>query len=153
MTAGQSGVRVDIATAALANVLGVDLPGADAPPILTRNIGVRLRRCRGEAKLITGPGHETDTSPPRTSLLKALARAHDWNQRLIHGEARSIRQLADEAGVTEGYVRQLLPLASLAPDLVETILDGSAPSTLTLDTLMHDWPLDWAAQRAVLNRG
>ena len=31
VTAGQNGVRVDIATAALANVLGVDLPGADAP--------------------------------------------------------------------------------------------------------------------------
>ena len=65
----------------------------------------------------------------------------------------SIRQLADEAGVTEGYVRHLLPLAGLAPDLVEAILDGAAPSTLTLDTLMHELPLDWAAQRAVLNRG
>ena len=43
--------------------------------------------------------------------------------------------------------------ASLAPDITEAILDGSAPSTLTLDTLMHDWPLDWAAQRATLNRG
>ena len=153
VTAGQNGVRVDIATAALANVLGVDLPGADAPHTIKRSIRVRLRRCRGEAKLITGPGHETDTSPPRTSLLKALARAHDWNQRLIRGEARSIRQLADEASVTEGYVRHLLPLAGLAPDLVETVLDGSAPSTLTLDTLMHELPLDWAAQRAVLNRG
>ena len=87
VTAGQNGVRVDIATAALANVLGVDLPGADAPHTIKRSIGVRLRRCRGEAKLITGHDHETDTSPPRTSLLKALARAHDWNQRLIRGEA------------------------------------------------------------------
>ena len=116
-----------------------------------RNIGVRLRRCRGEAKLITGHDHETDTSPPHTSLLKALARAHDWHQRLIRGEARSIRQLADDASVTEGYVRQLLPLAGLAPDLVEAILDGSAPSTLTLDTLMRDLPLDWAEQRRKLS--
>ena len=151
VTAGQNGVRVDIGTAALANVLGVDPPGVDTPLILTRNIGVRLRRCRGEAKLITGHDHETDTSPPHTSLLKALARAHDWHQRLIRGEARSIRQLADDASVTEGYVRQLLPLAGLAPDLVEAILDGSAPSTLTLDTLMRDLPLDWAEQRRKLS--
>ena len=137
VTAGQNGVRVDIATAALANVLGVDPSGVDTPPILTPNIGVRLRRCRGEAKLITGHDHET-----HTSLLKALARAHDWNQRLIRGEARSIRQLA---------VRQLLPLAGLAPELVEAILDGSAPSTLTLDTLMCDLPLDWAEQRRKLS--
>ena len=151
VTAGQNDVRVGISTAALANVLGVDPPGADTPQILTRNIGVRLRRCRGEAKLITGHDHETDTSPPRTSLLKALARAHDWNQRLIRGEARSIRQLADDASVTESYVRHLLPLAGLAPDLVETILDGAAPSALTLDMLMRDLPLDWAAQRRKLS--
>ena len=153
VTAGQNDVRVGISTAALANVLGVDPPGADAPHTIKRSIRVRLQRCRGEAKLITGDESDASTSPPRTSLLKALARAHDWNQRLIRGEARSIRQLADDTGVTEGYVRQLLPLASLAPDLVEAILDGAAPSTLTLDTLMHDLPLDWAAQRTVLNRG
>ena len=151
VTAGQNGVRVDIATAALANVLGVDPPGVDTPPILTRNISVRLRRCRGEAKLFTGHDHETDTSPLHTSLLKALARAHDWNQPLIRGEARSIRQLADDASVTEGYVRQLLPIADLAPDLVGAILHGSAPSTLTLDTLMRDLPLDWAEQRRKLS--
>ena len=151
VTAGQNDVRVDIGTAALANVLGVDLPGADAPHTIKRSIRVRLRRCRGEAKLITGHDHETDTSPPRTSLLKALARAHDWNQRLIRGEARSIRQLADDASVTEGYVRQLLPLASLAPDLVEAILDGSAPSTLTLDMLLRNLPLDWAEQHQKLS--
>ena len=57
------------------------------------------------------------------------------------------------ASVTEGYVRHLLPLAGLAPDITETILDGSAPSTLTLDMLMRDLPLDWAAQRVVLNHG
>ena len=151
VTAGQNGVRVDIATAALANVLGVDPPVADTPHTIKRSIRVRLRRCRGEAKLITGHDRDTDTSPPRTSLLKALARAHDWNQRLIRGEAPSIRQLADEAGVTEGYVRRLLPLAGLAPDITETILDGSAPSTLKLDTLMHELPLDWAEQRRKLS--
>ena len=83
--------------------------------------------------------------------MKALARAHDWNQRLIRAEARSIRQLAEDASVTEGYVRQLLPLAGLAPELAEAILDGSAPSTLTLDTLMRDLPLDWAEQRRKLS--
>ena len=50
--------------------------------------------------------------------------------------------------------RQLLPSSQPRTQIiVEAILDGSAPSTLTLDTLMHELPLDWAAQRAVLNRG
>ena len=35
--------------------------------------------------------------------------------------------------------------------LVETILDGAAPSALTLDMLMRDLPLDWAAQRRKLS--
>jgi hypothetical protein len=43
-----------------------------------------------------------------------------------------------------------MPLAWLAPDLVEDILDGRQPARLTLSKLIkRQLPMDWEAQRAL----
>jgi hypothetical protein len=48
------------------------------------------------------------------------------------------------------HVAKLLPLAWLAPDLVELIVKGKQPAALTLHQLTaQPLPLDWNAQRAV----
>jgi hypothetical protein len=45
-------------------------------------------------------------------------------------------------------VRKLVPLAYLAPDIMEAILDGRQPATLELQHLTNrEIPLDWAEQR------
>jgi hypothetical protein len=66
--------------------------------------------------------------PPKPSrdetLIKALVRAHRWRRRIESGLAKSITDLAEQEDVTVAYVCRLLPLTCLAPDLVETILDG-----------------------------
>ena len=47
------------------------------------------------------------------------------------------------------HTAKLLPLAYLAPDLVEMILDGRQPPRLTLSALIaQPIPETWAAQRA-----
>lgn len=81
-----------------------------------------------------------------------LARANDWFERLALGKAKSIRQIADEEGVTGRYVSRLLPLALLAPDITESIIAGSQPIDLTAETLtrMRPFPLGWGEQREVL---
>jgi hypothetical protein len=50
------------------------------------------------------------------------------------------------------YVARLIPLAFLAPDIVEKILSGAQPVDLTTDELTKriDLPLDWAEQRGAL---
>jgi hypothetical protein len=51
------------------------------------------------------------------------------------------------------YTKKLLPLAYLAPDLVEMILEGRQPPALTLSALTADpLPLQWEAQRALIER-
>ena len=61
---------------------------------------------------------------------------------------RCASHLAKRDGPCERYAGQLLPLAWLAPDLVESILAGTQPPVLSLGTLTKQpLPADWDAQR------
>jgi hypothetical protein len=62
-----------------------------------------------------------DASHP---LIKAVARANSWMERLLSGEVASLEGLASETGFTKRYISQTLRSAFLAPDITERILDG-----------------------------
>ena len=116
--------------------------------LLRLSVTVHLKRRGVEAKLIVdGEGECTITSPD-PALIKAVAKAHTWNRTLIAGKARSVRALARDIGVTNRYVRKLLPLAFLAPDIIEAILDGRQPRDLALETLAYtSIPRRWEDRR------
>ena len=44
-------------------------------------------------------------------------------------------------------------LALLAPDIVEAILAGRQPASLTLKDLMAPFPVEWAGQRVLFGMG
>jgi hypothetical protein len=101
--------------------------------------------------VVDGPdGHRSPE--PDASLIKAVVRAHDWWSRLAAGEASTIGEIARLEGVTDSYVRRILDLAFLAPDITAAILDGHQPPDLTVQRLlkMPDLPLAWADQRRLL---
>jgi site-specific DNA recombinase len=118
---------------------------------LTLTVDARLKRCGGETKLIV-PARATDSIPPRPNptLIKALARAHSWVARLLSGQASSIRAIAQAERLTGRYVARIIPLAFLAPDIAEAILEGSQPQDLTLAKLCQHLPLAWPEQRRTL---
>jgi len=59
--------------------------------------------------------------------------------------------LAQRDGITPRYVRRLVDLAFLSPELVEAILQGRQPVDLTATRLAAlDLPLDWTDQRGLL---
>ena len=66
------------------------------------------------------------------------------------GRYGSIKALARAEGVHHAYVGKLLRLTLLAPDLVETVLDGRLPKGVKLEDLMRPLPADWEGQRRVL---
>ena len=112
------------------------------------SVSVRLTRCGGGIRLIVpGDSGEERMARPNVALIKAVARAYTWHERLLAGEATSLRAIAREHGVTPRYVGRILRCAFLAPDLVEAILHGRQPPELTLAGLCHTLPLDWAEQR------
>jgi hypothetical protein len=65
---------------------------------------------------------------------------------LDEGVHTTLEDLARAKGVAPSYVSRVLRLTLLAPDIVESILDGRQPAELQLDDLLAKFPLEWARQ-------
>jgi len=108
-----------------------------------------LKRRGVEAKLILDSKDHAQQPKPDPALIKAVARAHALNRKLMTGEVKSIRALAETTGLTRPYVKRLIKLAFLAPDIVEAILAGRQPVDLTTQQLtkFSKIPGSWVEQR------
>jgi len=82
------------------------------------------------------------------ALVKALARAFRWKRMLEDGRHRSVGDLAVAEKINKSYVSRVLRLTLLAPEIVESILDGGQPTEMTLPVLMRAFPVGWVEQRA-----
>jgi hypothetical protein len=100
-------------------------------------------------KQIIVPGN-SGTRPRRIDheLIRALARARSWMGMLQQREFADTAEIAQRHGLSEPHVRRLLRFAYLAPDIVEAIVEGRQPRTLTVKLLLQGIPLDWSDQRA-----
>ena len=83
---------------------------------------------------------------PDETLIRA-ARAHRWKRMLDGGSCRSAGELAEAEGVTRSFVNRLLRLTLLAPDIVETILEGRQPRAMQLDDLTRVMLTTWDEQK------
>jgi hypothetical protein len=125
----------------------------DGPLSITHTIDVQLKRRGVETKLVIPtdePSNARRTTDP--ALAKAITRAHRWFEALATGQATSIADVAKSENLTDRYVSRLLPLAFLAPDITEAVLDGRQPRHLTVEYLLQniDLPIDWSEQRQLL---
>ena len=66
---------------------------------------------------------------------------------LESGEFTSISDLAAAEKINHSYVRRLLRLTLLSPEITETILDGKLPRHVQLEDLLRPFPVSWAMQR------
>jgi len=120
---------------------------SDSPIELTAPVAFRRRGV--EMRLVLP--RQNDRSRCDPTLIKAIARGRAWFEELAAGRARSLRELAERDGITRRYVRRLVDLAFLCPELVEAILQGRQPVELTATRLTElDLPLDWTDQRRLL---
>ncbi|WP_454283130.1 hypothetical protein [Roseovarius sp. MBR-79] len=92
---------------------------------------------------------EGATQPRRTdnTLVKALARAFRWKRMLDSGEFASISELAEREGIAFTYMARLMRLSLLAPEILDAIMEGRQPESVTLANMMDPFPLDWKEQR------
>jgi len=119
------------------------------------DIPLTFRR-RGKRKEIVLPPGVTTGAPPRppSPLALAVVRALRWQEMIESGEAESVSDLARRLKLDRSFVARTLRLASLAPDIIETILEGQEPDGLPLRSLrQHDISLLWEEQRGQLDIG
>jgi site-specific DNA recombinase len=110
-----------------------------------------LKRRGVEARLIVGKGGDCEPRPD-DSLITLTTKAHRWLDKLTSGNASSITELAARENEDRNEVSRYLPLAFLAPDIVERILRGTQPVDLTVEKLRRIGPLpcQWDEQRILL---
>ena len=82
-----------------------------------------------------------------TALQLALARGHRWLAMLESGEVKSLKEIAALEGVDNSYVSRMVNLTTLAPDIVDAILQNALPDHITLFDLAVDPPALWEKQR------
>jgi DNA invertase Pin-like site-specific DNA recombinase len=105
-----------------------------------------------ETKLVLpGLAQQKHSSRCDPALIKAIARGRAWFEELATGRARSLQDLAKRDGIARRYIRRLVGLAFLSPQLVEAILQGQQSVELTATRLTElDLPLDWTEQHKLL---
>ena len=133
------------AVVASSNQYGAELRPLDDNVELA--IAIRLKHRKGSV-LIETP--RTSGAPRQLDkpLVRAVCLTRIWADSLARGEAKTVTEIADRFGYWDHYVANLMPLAWLAPDLTEAILDGRQPPGVTLGALIkRQLPLDWALQR------
>ena len=115
------------------------------------HLPLRLKRRGVEAKLVVG-GDAEPVSNPDTALIALIAKAHRWCDQMTDGSTASITELAVRENEDRNEISRHLPLAFLAPDIVEKILKGIQPVDLTAEKLrrLGSLPYRWDEQRAVL---
>ena len=59
----------------------------------------------------------------------------------------TIMRLAERKKLDHGYIAKTIRMTQLAPDIIEAILSGSQPQSLTLTDLLRPFPDAWQEQR------
>ena len=123
---------------------------------MTVHIPITLRHQGGRKQVVTPPGATPWIATPSrvdNTIVKAIVRAHRWREMLESGEYSSAAELAKAENVNDSYLSRVLRLTLLAPEIIESIINGQQPSTLQVDDVLKPLPLDWQRQRSILQGG
>lgn len=109
----------------------------------------RVRPHGGRTKILAPSGEiNTWPTPPRpdTAMVKAVARGFRWRKLIETGVFASVADVARAENISDSYVSRHLRLALLSPAIVEAILNGRQPSSVTLPCLLRPFPILWSKQ-------
>lgn len=117
------------------------------PDTITVHVPFRLVKRSGRKEIVI-PTNNTTMRKSDGTLVKALARAFRWKRLLDNGVFTSITEIAENEKLSFTYISRVLRLSTLAPDIVEAIVDGDQPRSLMLAELLDGVPPCWADQRS-----
>ena len=126
-----------------------DWPCSDARHVL--DIDVRAISAERWPVVHINPRDDTIRTAPNAKLVRLLRNARAAQRLVEEHRDWSLEELARKVNRRPGHFSRLIRLNYLAPDIVNPILDGTQPATLTADFLLKaNLPTDWALQRKLL---
>jgi hypothetical protein len=132
----------------------VDRQPANDGHTITVRAPMTFRRFGGRKLVIVREGGEAPTAaePPEleSPLIRTLACAFRCRKQLEDGTRKSLGDVARAEKISSSYVTRILQLSTLAPDIVEAILDGEIEGVGLMQRLQRNMPLGWADQRHVI---
>ena len=116
--------------------------GDQAAPSMI-NVAIQMHAGAAGKSIVTLDGDRQPSGQVDRALTRAVVRANHWRELLEAGTARSAYDLARLESCRVSYVQRHLPLAFLAPQLVEAILEGRQPASCSLSKLIEGVALLW----------
>jgi len=121
-----------------------------APTTMQVFIPLSIRKRNGRPKIVPPADMAPDTGVVDPHVLKAIAKAWSWRRKLESGATATIEDIADAEGVTPAYIRRMLKLAYLAPEVLEKILIARISPALSLKDMSAAADMSWVDQEAVI---
>jgi DNA invertase Pin-like site-specific DNA recombinase len=138
-------ISIELSLSALCHALCIGPAAANLEPIVL-TAAVRLTRTGRAVRLVHRDGRAVTAGRPDPGLVALLRKARGWWLQLQTGTI-DIATIAREEQVNDSWVSRLVRLNFLAPALVEAILGGTQPSSLTAASLRTaDLPIAWNEQ-------
>jgi hypothetical protein len=124
-------------------------PEAVSQRLLTVQVPFRVRARGGRVKIVAPDGQIDRLPAPQRAdqaMVKAVARGFRWRKLIETGACASVADIARAEKISDSYVSRHLRLTLLSPAIVEAILDGRQPATVTLPRLLSPFPIEWSEQ-------
>ena len=125
----------------------LDSTGVPTLAPITITVPIDIKRRGVETRMILSDGN-TVYRQPDAGLVQLVAKAHTYLAKLTDGAERSLTQIAAECRTELSEVSRILPLAFLAPSIVDAIMSGRQSPSLTAQKLLRlsDLPILWHEQ-------
>lgn len=133
--------------------LGVRLP-RKSPPFATAAIEIRVEghklRTGNEVRVVLED--PATPSEPDHRMVREILRAIRWFSELSSGKYATVLELSKVESCSPELISDRIRLAFLAPNIVDLILRGDQPRSMTIASLKRacPLPLSWGEQRRLL---
>ena len=121
-----------------------------ATDVVSVDVPMTFRKRGGRKVIVLPDGTQGNPAPRATidnTMVKAIARAFRWQAMLENGTYGCLDEIGKAEKIAPSFVSRVIRLALLAPDIVDAILEGKQPASLTLRDLMGPFPVAWDRQR------
>ncbi|GAA4819543.1 hypothetical protein GCM10023232_15500 [Sphingosinicella ginsenosidimutans] len=137
-------IEIRLSVAALCRTCTID--PANSPGSISLTAPVRLTRTGRAIRLVQRDGRPMSQGKPDPGLVELLRKARSWWQQLETGTV-DIATIARNEKVNDSWVSRLVRLNFLAPAIVEAILAGTQPASVSATSLRTaSLPINWDEQ-------